>query len=47
MQVTVAPGAREAAPAGQVGVGAVPVPVKPDSVTATPVTVAVPELVTA
>ena len=44
MQVTEAFGASEAAPAGQLTVGAVPFPVKAVSVTATPVTVAVPVL---
>ncbi len=46
VQVTWAPGARDAAPAGHVTTGAVPVPVKPVSSTVTSAIVTLPVLVT-
>src|SRR5690348_6617630 len=46
VQVTVAPGAMEAAPAGQLGAGVVPVPVKAPSATEMSVSVTLPVFVT-
>jgi len=46
VQVTVAPGASDAAPAGQPGAGVLPLPVKAPSATATPVSVTLPVFVT-
>ena len=46
VQVTRAPGSSEAAPAGQLTVGGVPLPVNAVSVTVAPVSVTLPELVT-